>query len=118
MRHKIICREHDVGRTPPVFYQLNQLWLELRTEFHDLLVTGACPLVDDLVVVCHREHILEIRAGEKFDHPVLCWRSVLKLVDQPVWMRLPDTRRHRRHVMSKSAGIQNHSVEIEDVSLA
>lgn len=87
-------------------------------ERSNLPVAGARPLIDDLIVIGDDEHVLEFVSGQESDKPVLRGRSVLELVDQPVRIGLADARGHRGHLVRKTAGIENHAVEIHEVALA
>ena len=74
-------------------------------EGYNLPIASSCPLIDNLIVISDREDVLKGITREKAHKSVLSWRSVLKLVNEPVGIRLANAPCNARDLMGQPARI-------------
>ena len=118
MGHQIVCSLHDSARAAPILNELEKLGFEVFAKGRYLPVAGAGPLVDDLIIVSDRKYVAEVIAGQESNQAILCRRRILKLINHPIRIRLANSRGYRRHLVREAAGIENHPIEVHDVTVA
>src|SRR6185312_8880063 len=84
----------------------------------DLPITRSRPLIDDLVIIRDRKHILELIPRQYPNHHVLRWRRVLEFIDQPKWMRSTYAIADSGNGPHKATRFQYQTVEIHYVVFA
>ena len=82
-----------------------------------MLIARTVPLINDLIIVSHREEILESIPGQRAHKLVLCAVGVLKFINEPVRMRPAIPRSNRGKGLHKAVSFKNQGIEVQSIDV-